>query len=133
MNPYQLILGNWRVPSTMVAEMDEFIHIGADGRIVHFVHIDSTGERAQPMSLWSEPLGGNQFHVRLAPRKVGWTVGLVPSPSGMTIERDEVKFYLRRAADDDLPEWYPTRLEQALAKMSVLKAMEREPAPPPHD
>ena len=44
----------------------------------------------------------------------------------MTIERNELKFYLRRAADEDLPEWYHSRLEQALSRMSKLEAKQNE-------
>jgi hypothetical protein len=126
MNPYQLIIGNWRIPSTMVPNTDEFMHIGADGRLVHFVHPDSTGTRVQAMTHWSEPLGENRFRVRGALQQAGWTVALIPTSSGMTIERNELKFYLRRAADEDLPEWYHSRLEQALSRMSKLEAKQNE-------
>lgn len=126
MNPYELIIGNWRIPSTMVPNTDEFMHIGADGRLVHFVHPDSTGTRVQAMTHWSEPLGENRFRVRGALQQAGWTVALIPTSSGMTIERNELKFYLRRAADEDLPEWYHSRLEQALSRMSKLEAKQNE-------
>jgi len=44
----------------------------------------------------------------------------------MTIERNEKDFHLRRAADEDLPDWYHARLERALLTMSKLEAEERE-------
>ena len=110
----------------MVPNTDEFMHIGADGRLVHFVHPDSTGTRVQAMTHWSEPLGENRFRVRGALQQAGWTVALIPTSSGMTIERNELKFYLRRAADEDLPEWYHSRLEQALSRMSKLEAKQNE-------
>lgn len=110
----------------MVPNADEFMHIGADGRLVHFVHADSTGSRVHPMMLWSEPLGENQFRVRGALQQGGWTVELIPTSSGMTIGRNEKNFYLRRAEDEDLPEWYHSRLEHALSRMSKLKAQEKE-------
>ena len=116
----------------MVPDADEFMHIGADGRLVHFVHLDATGSRVQAMTHWSEPLGENRFRVRGSLQQAGWIVGLIPTSSGMTFDRTEMSFYLRRAADEDLPEWYHSRLEHALSRMSRLEAQAKEAqqAPP---
>lgn len=112
------ITGNWRIPSTLVTDRDEFMHVGDDGRIVHFVLADSSGSRVQPMMLWSDPLGENRYRVRGIVGHKGWVVGLIPTATGMTIEREEKSFYLKPATDSELPEWYPSRLEKALLQMS---------------
>lgn len=126
MNPYESIIGTWRIPSTIAADMDEFMHVGADGRLAHFVHTEASGERVQPIMHWSEPLGENRFRIRGALRQAGWIVGLIPTSTGMTIERDEKNFDLRRAAGEDLPDWFQPRLEQALLRMSKLEAEHQE-------
>ena len=102
------------------------MHIGEDGRIVHFVYSDASGSKMIPMALWAHPLEGDRYQIRIHPDREGWTVGMIPMTGGMTIDRDEKQFHLVTVADSDVPEWYEQRLEKALARMS-----EREAGPPP--
>jgi len=102
------------------------MHIGEDGRIVHFAYSDSSGSRMIPMALWAQPLEGDRYQIRIHPDREGWTVGMIPTAEGMTIDRHEKQFYLVPTAASDVPEWYPQKLEKALTRMS-----ERAAGPPP--
>ncbi len=122
MNPANAIAGAWRIPSTIVTDRDEFMYVGSDGRIVHFVFTDSNGAGVQAMKLWFDPIGENQFRVRGILGQLGWIVGLIPTESGMTIQREEKTFFMTAAMDSELPVWYPARLEKALLEMSKSEA-----------
>lgn len=108
------------------------MHVGGDERIVHFVFADSSGSRVQAMKLWYDSLGENRYRVRGMLGHEGWIVGLIPTESGMTIEREEKTFYLKPALESELPIWYPARLEKALLEMSKIEAdqQDAEQAPP---
>ncbi|MFT4176485.1 MAG: hypothetical protein QM627_07495 [Luteolibacter sp.] len=118
MNPHHLIVGTWKIPSTMVEGVDEFMHIGDDGRIVHFVYTDSSAKQFVPMMLWSEPQEEHRYLVRTRPRNEGQTVGMYSTASGMTIDRGTVQFHLIPASEKEIPDWYQQRLEDALSRMS---------------
>jgi hypothetical protein len=127
MNLPQSIVGTWRLPSTTAEGKDELMHIGEGGRIVHFVYQDASGSRLIPMMLWAHlSEEKDRYQIRIHPDREGWTVGMIPTTEGMTIDRDEKQFYLVAVADSDVPEWYAQRLEVALARMS-----EREAGPSP--
>ena len=102
------------------------MHIGEDGRLVHFVYQDASGSRSIPMTLWASPLEGDRYQIKPHPGLEGWTVGLIPTSAGMTIDRGEKQFHLVAAAASEVPEWYPQKLEKALLRMS-----ERAADPPP--
>jgi hypothetical protein len=106
--------------------MEEFMHIGEDGRLVHFLYQDASGSRLIPMMLWAQPLGQDRYRIRIRPEGDGWTVRMIPTTDGMTIDRDEKQFHLVAVPDSDVPDWYAQRLEKALARMS-----EREASSPP--
>ncbi len=91
MKPSPEIAGNWRLPSAF-AENDEFMHIGEDGRIVHFVFIEQSGDQVASMKLWCENLGGNRYMIRSSPGHKGWEVGMARTQSGIEIERNEEAF-----------------------------------------
>ncbi|MFT4175923.1 MAG: hypothetical protein QM627_04645 [Luteolibacter sp.] len=118
MNTYPSIVGTWKIPSTMVEGADEFIHIGDDGRIVHFVYTDSSAKRLVPMMLWSEPQKEHYYLVRNRPETEGLTVSMYSTASGMTIDRGTVQFHLIPAPEEEIPDWYPQRLEDAFSRMS---------------
>jgi hypothetical protein len=120
------IVGTWRLPSSTAEGKEEFMHIGEDGRIVHFVYNDASGSKMIPMALWALSLEGDRYQIRPRPDRDGWTVGMIPTAGGMTIDRDEKQFHLIAAAASEVPEWYPQKLENALARMS-----ERAAGPPP--
>lgn len=101
----------------MVEGVDEFMHVGKDGRIVHFVHTDSSGKHFVPMMLWSEPLGKDRFWIRARPGEDGWMVRMFPTVSGMKIVRAEKQFDLLAASESDLPDWYHQRLADAFSRM----------------
>jgi hypothetical protein len=126
MNLPPSIVGTWRLPSSTAEGKDEFMHIGRDGRIVHFVYSDASGSKMIPMALWARSLEGDRYQIRIHPDREGWTVGMIPTPGGMTIDRDEKQFHSVPVADSDVPEWYPQKLEKALTRMS-----ERAAGPPP--
>ena len=118
MNDFNEAVGTWRIPSMIVTDLDEFMHVGGDGKIVHFVFLDSSGSRVQAMKFWSEPLGENRYRVRGILGHAGWIVGLIPTASGMIIQREDKVFYCTPVTDSGLPAWYPTQLERALKEMS---------------
>jgi hypothetical protein len=122
MNHTNQIVGTWRIPTRFANDKDEFMHVGGDGRIVHFVFADSSCSRVQPMKLWYESLGENRYRVRAKLGHESWIVELIPTESGMTIQREENAFYLTSAFDSELPSWYPARLEKALLEMSTSEA-----------
>jgi hypothetical protein len=53
-------------------------------------------------------------------------VNLLPTATGMRIERAEKVFELTRASDTELPEWYAERLAKALERMSKQEAQTRQ-------
>ena len=63
----------------MVDGAEEFMHIGEDGRIVHFVYQDASASRLIPMMLWAEPLEQDRYRIRIRPGGDNWTVGLIPT------------------------------------------------------
>ena len=104
------------------------MYFGEDARIVHFLYADSSGRRVSAMKLWSSFLGGDRVQVRPSPSHAGWRIGIVRTPSGMQIIRDEEPFPKKTfdlvpAPESELPDWFEPRLARALARMS---AMERE-------
>lgn len=101
----------------MVEGADEFMHVGEDGRIVHFVYRDSSGKRFVPMMLWSESQGEDQYRIRPRPKHEGWSVRMFTTESGMRIDRLEKKFDLVAASDTELPNWYHKRLADAFSRM----------------
>jgi hypothetical protein len=127
MIPHNEHVGTWRIPSTIVTDTDEFMHVGSDGKIVHFIFTDPKGTRVQAMKLWFDSLGENQYRVRGILGDEGWIIGMIPTESGMTIQREAKAFYMTPAMASELPRWYPARLEQALQEMSNIEADHLEP------
>jgi hypothetical protein len=117
MNAASSIVGTWKIPSSIVEGADEFMHVGEDGRIVHFVYTDSSGKRFVPMMLWSEPLGEDQYWIRARPRQEGWSVRMFSTETGMKIDRSEKQFVLVAASESELPDWYHQRLADAFSRM----------------
>lgn len=105
------------IPSTTVDGGNEFMHIGSDGRLVHFVEADASGSRTIPMKLWLKPQGNHSFNVRASPGGEGWEIRLIPTDKGVTIDRGELQFHLSRPRESDIPSWYAERLKTALRKM----------------
>jgi hypothetical protein len=68
--------------------------------------------------LWAELLEQDRYRIRIHPEGEGWTVALIPTTDGVTIDRDEKQFHLVAVTKSDVPEWYAERLEKALARMS---------------
>jgi hypothetical protein len=126
MNLPPSIVGTWRLPSVTAEGKEEFMHIGEDGRIVHFVCQDASGSRLIPMALWAQSFEGDRYQIRIHPDREGWTVGMIPTPGGMIIDREEKQFHLVPASASEVPDWYPQKLENALVRMS-----ERAAGPPP--
>lgn len=140
MNLSQSIVGTWSLPSSIVEDELEFMHVGGDGRIVQFVHIDSSGEHSVPMILWSEPLEQDRYRIRVRPGDEGWIVRMIPTETGMTIAHAEREFHLRPVAESELPDWYAERLQKALIRMSERESEgdeaqegEQETSSPSHD
>ena len=117
MHPQNETAGTWRIPSMIVPNTDEFMHVGSDGRIVHFVFTDSDGIGVQAMKLWFAPLGKNQYRVRGILGDEGWIVELIPTESGISIQREHKVFYMTPAGECDLPIGYPDRLEKAFLEV----------------
>jgi hypothetical protein len=117
MNVASSIVGTWKIPSSMVEDADEFMHVGDDGRIVHFVHTDSSGNRIIPMKFWLEYLGEDRYWIRPRPRHEGWSIRMFPTESGMRVDRSEMQFDFVAASDAELPDWYHQRLADELSRM----------------
>lgn len=121
MKPSPEITGNWRLPPYFT-ENDEFLHIGEDGRIVHFAYIEQSGDQVMSLKLWCENLGGNRYLICPSPGHEGWEVGIARTQSGIEIERNEEAFPIKLfrltpAMNEELPPWFAERLDRALANM----------------
>ena len=124
----------------MLESADEFMHVGEDGRIVHFVYTDPSGKRLVPMMLWFEHLGGDRYCIRARPGQDGWSVLMVPTDSGMTIDRTERQVECVAVSESEVPAWYRERLEYAFSLMNEREQQQErqnkaeEPTPnPPSD
>ena len=103
------------------------MHIGEDGRIVHFVYTDSSGSTCLPMMLWSQPLSRQGCYlIGLRPGHKGWTVEMIPTANGMTVNRSERQVHLVAASESEIPDWYAQRLEEVLDRMSQREAEAKE-------
>lgn len=112
------IVGTYRLPSS-IAPGEELIHIGSDGRFVHFMYTSATAKRMHPVPFWVQRVDEDHYRTDLRPDKGDGAVSrLVPTPTGMRIERAEHVFELTRIDESELPEWYAERLAKALEKMS---------------
>jgi hypothetical protein len=112
------IVGTYRLRSS-IAPGEELIHIGSDGRFVHFMYMSATAKRMQAIAFWIERV--DEDHCRTSPKPgKGWGLvsRMVPTPTGMRIERTEIAFELTRMEEGELPEWYAESLAKALEKMS---------------
>lgn len=102
------------------------MHISENGRIVHFVFIDQSGNHAVPMKLWCINLSEDRYLIRPSPGHEGWVVGMARTETGLEIARNEETFpqkhfKLYSAADEDLPSWFAERLDQALSAMTEVE------------
>jgi hypothetical protein len=112
------ILGTYRLPSS-IAPGDELIHIGSEGRFVHFMYMSAAAKRMQAIAFWAERVDDDHYRTRPKPdNRWGVVSRWVPTPTGMRIERAEIAFELTRMDESELPEWYAERLAKALEKMS---------------
>lgn len=118
MSSLHSIVGTWKIPSSTAEGTDEFMHINAEGRIVHFVYADASRSRLFPMMLWSQPLDQDHYRIASRPGHSGWTVRMFPTATGMTIDRPEAQFDLVPASEAELPDWYAERLRDAFSRMS---------------
>jgi len=109
-------------------------HIGIDAHKrfsqVHVLADDgSTGWNGRLIMLWAQPLEQDRYRIRIRPERDGWTVGMIPTADGMTIDRGEKHFHLVAVPDSEVPEWYARRLEKALVRMSERAAGHLPPPP----
>jgi hypothetical protein len=121
------IVGTYRLPSCIAPGKEEFMHVGSDGRMVHFIYMDSAATRMVPMAFWAEFLGGDRYRTRLRPETESCLIStFVPTASGMRIERENIAFELTRVEDAELPEWYAGKLAKALERMSEREMQARQ-------
>ena len=125
MNPSQSLIGTWRIYSTLTEDLVEYMHVGEDGRIVHFVYTDSSGDHLSSMKLWSERLHDDTYLVRNGPDSEPWEIRMLPTETGMTIDRFELQFHLIPASDSEIPSWFGVRLTKALSQMDELELKAR--------
>jgi hypothetical protein len=112
------ILGTYRLPSS-IAPGDELIHIGSEGRFVHFMYMSAAAKRMQAIAFWAERVDDDHYRTRPKPdNRWGVVSRWVPTPTGMRIERAEIAFELTRMDESELPGWYAESLAKALEKMS---------------
>lgn len=116
------LVGTWVVDSDNPREKDEMMHLGSDGRMVHFVHFNQAGTRLRPLWFWTESTGGDQYRIWPGWKNKGWEIALIPTATGVTVLRAGKEWKLVAVAESAIPEWYPERLARVLARMDAEEA-----------
>lgn len=95
------------------------MHIGKDGKMVHFLCIDPSTKRLAPVKHWAQSIGQDRYVVRTQPAHEGVEVSMMPTATGMMIDGPVARFDLVSVPETEIPEWYFPKLEKALTEMSL--------------